>query len=86
MTYLETDQLHFITRKYFRDHIIETLPNNETDWYNGYRSWLAEQGREIVKLNPGRDFVVDILGVAPGYDQFAFADEQDATLFLLRWS
>jgi hypothetical protein len=86
MTYLETDQLHFITRKYFRDVVLETLPNNETDWYNGYRSWLAEQGCEIVKLNPGRDFAVDILGVAPGYDKFAFADEQDATLFLLRWS
>ena len=86
MTYLETDQLHFTARKYFRDHILDSLPNNETDWYNGYRSWLAEQGCEIVKPNADRDFVVDILGVAPGYDRFAFANERDATLFLLRWA
>jgi len=26
------------------------------------------------------------LGVSPGYDRFGFANEQDATLFLLRWS
>ena len=86
MTYLETDRFHWVTRKYFRDVVLETLPNNETDWYNGYRSWLAEQGCEIVRADTGRDFVVDILGVAPGYDKFAFANERDATLFLLRWS
>ena len=86
MTYLDTHKLYYKTRIYFRDNILDSLPNNETDWYNGYRSWLAEQGCEIVNPSNGRDFVVDILGVAPGYDQFVFANDQDATLFLLRWS
>jgi len=85
MIYLETDRLYYNTRLYFRDHIIDSLPNNETDWYNGYRSWLAEQGCEIIRLDTGRDFAVDILGVAPGYDQFAFENDRDATIFLLRW-
>ena len=86
MTYLETDRLHFITRKYFRDVVLETLPNNETDWYNGYRSWLAEQGCEIVRLQTDKDLAVDVLGVAPGYDRFGFNSEKDAMLFILRWA
>ena len=85
MTYLETHKLYYNTRLYFRDHIIDSLPNNETDWYNGYRSWLAEQGCAIVRPDSDKYCVVDVLGVAPGYDQFSFENDQDATLFLLRW-
>ena len=86
MIYLDTAQLYYSNRKYFRDHIIDSLPNNETDWYNGYRSWLAEQGCEIVRLNPDQYFVVDILGVAPGYDLFGFQREEDAVMFVLKYS
>jgi hypothetical protein len=62
------------------------LPNNETDWYHGYRSWLAEQGCEIVRLQTDKDLAVDVLGVAPGYDRFGFNSEKDAMLFILRWA
>ena len=86
MTYLETHRLYYNTRLYFRDHIIDSLPNNETDWYNGYRSWLAEQGCEIVRPGAEKYYVVDVLGVAPGYDQFAFENERDAMWFTLRWA
>lgn len=85
MTYIETDELYYNTRLYFRRHIMDTLPNNQTDWYYGYRSWLAEQGCAIVKYAE-KDLAVDALGVAPGYDRFVFENEQDALMFALRWS
>ena len=85
MTYLETDKFYYNTRIYFRNHILECLPNNETDWYNGYRSWLAEQGCEIVRPDKDKYLAVDVLGVAPGYDRFGFVDEQQALVFMLRW-
>ena len=84
MTYIETTQIYYNTRLYFRDHIMDTLPNNQTDWYYGYRSWLAEQGCAIVKYAE-KDLAVDALGVSPGYDRFGFENEQDATMFMLRW-
>jgi len=83
--YIETNKLHYNTRLYFRRHIMDTLPNNQTDWYYGYRSWLAEQGCTIVKYAE-KDLAVDALGVSPGYDRFGFENEQDATMFVLRWS
>ena len=86
MIYLDTAQLYYSNRKYFRDHIIDSLPNNETDWYNGYRSWLAEQGCEIVRPQSDKDIVVDILGVASGYDKFSFQQEEDAVMFVLKYS
>lgn len=85
MTYLETDQLYYNTRPAFRQQILDTLPNNEKDWYYGYRRWLKEQGCEIVRKGTKNILAIDALGVAPGYDQFAFENEQDATAFLLRW-
>ena len=87
MIYIETTQIYYNTRLYFRDHILDSLPNAETEWYNGYHSWLAEQGCEIVRPDANNDLrVVDILGVSPGYDRFGFENEQDATMFMLRWA
>jgi hypothetical protein len=84
MTYLETNPLHYTTRRYFKENIMPNLPNNFIAWYDGYRSWLAEQGCEIIKHKP--TLLVDALGVSPAYDRFGFANEQDAVIFLLRWS
>ena len=84
MIYLDTNPLHYITRRYFKENIMPNLPHDETAWYNGYRSWLTEQGCEIDK--PYSDLLCDALGVSPGYDRFKFVNDQDATLFLLRWS
>jgi hypothetical protein len=84
MIFLDTNPLHYNTRIYFKENIMPNLPHDETAWYNGYRSWLAEQGCEIIKHEP--ELLGDGLGVSTGYDRFGFANEQDATLFLLRWS
>jgi hypothetical protein len=84
MIYLDTNPLHYTTRLYFKQNIMPNLPNNMDEWYNAYRLWLTEQGCEIDKPYP--DLLCDALGVSPGYDRFKFVNDQDATLFLLRWS
>lgn len=86
MTYLETRYLYYNSRQYFRQHFIDSLPNDETEWSNGYRSWLREQGCELVRGPNEKELVVDVLGVAPGYDRFVFRNPKDATMFILRWS
>ena len=87
MTNLETDRLYYNTRLYFRQHILDTLPNNESIWYSSYRQWLKEQGCVICRPKKGDiEYIVDGLGVAPGYDYFSFEREEDAALFVLKWS
>ena len=83
MIYLETDQIHYTTREYFRKHVIDNLPNILDEWAKGYRVLLAEQGCEIVRQ--GENLLRDGLDVAPGYDRFLFRDEQAAILFSLKW-
>jgi len=85
MIYLETGKLYYNARLYFRQHILESLPHNDADWALAYKNWLQEQGCVIVKNEDDR-LIVDILGVAPGYDKFGFSNEEDAMLFTLRWS
>jgi hypothetical protein len=84
MIFLDTNPLHYNTRFYFKENIMPNLPNNFDAWYEGYRSWLAEQGCEIIKHEPKS--LGDALGVSTGYDWFGFVNDQDATLFLLKWS
>ncbi len=86
MTLLKTGDIYYNTRLYFRQHIIDSLPNDEHSWREGYRAWLAEQGCEIVRDNPVIPLVVDVLGVAPGYDRFGFKNQADAVIFTLRWT
>lgn len=86
MIYLKTDQLYYNVRKHFRLHIMDQLANNDTAWYNGFRQWLAEQGCVITNPEHYENIVMDPLGVAAGYHFFAFKKEEDATVFVLRWS
>lgn len=84
MILLKTDDLYFNTQIYFRKHYMDDLPNDDNIWRIEYHKWLKTQGAVI--LGPVRSCVKNSLGVSPGYDQFAFENESDATLFVLRWS
>lgn len=84
MIYLETEHLYYNTQVYFRKHMWVDMPNHERIWGERYRAWLAEQGCTVVD---GHSPVLrNSLGVAPGFDYFAFENEQDAAMFALRWS
>lgn len=87
-TYIPTNPIHYNTRKYFRENIIDTLPNDEKVWATVYRSWLAEQGCKIVisKKNWYTHLISDVLDVTPGYHEFEFDKEEDALIFVLKWS
>lgn len=82
---LDTEDLYYNTQVYFRHHILETLPNDDRVWRDEYHAWLKSQGAVIVKDHNLR-VLTNSLGVSPGYDKFGFKNEQDATLFILRWA
>lgn len=87
MILLPTDQIYYNTRAWFAKNILKSLPNDDQSWYEVYRIWLASQGATIKKFQFTDDQrVVDGLGVAPGYDQFEFAIDENAIIFLLKWS
>lgn len=83
MILIPTNDLYYNTQVYFRKNCMDDLPNDDKIWAKAYREWLAEQGATIVLAE---DVVRNALGVAPYYDKFGFENEQDATMFVLRWS
>lgn len=84
MILLETNDLYFNTQVYFRNNLMDDLPNDDKVWREAYHIWLKSQGAVIVKSN--HNLVRNVLGVAPFNDKFGFENEQDATMFVLRWS
>lgn len=88
MILLPTDKLYYNTRTWYSKNFLkEGTVSSGSILYNGYRSWLLEQGAVLTKFKFKDDLrVTDIFGVAPGYDQFEFKYEEDATAFILRWS
>jgi hypothetical protein len=89
MVCLETNSTLYYSniRPHYRRYFIDNLPNDETAWINGFRQWLAEQGCTVIRTKTENEIiVVDPLGIAPGHDRLCFDREQDATLFVLKWS
>jgi hypothetical protein len=85
MIFLPTYELYYSTQVYFRKHFIDDLPNDDKVWEQEYHKWLATQGATIVKTKK-IGIIRNSLGVAPYYDEFGFENDQDATMFILRWS
>jgi hypothetical protein len=85
MTYLENIDVYYSTQVYFAKNIIPRLPNDDKVWSQEYRRWLAEQGAWVVPAQSPR-IIRNALGFAPGYDNIAFENPQDLTMFILRWS
>ena len=86
MIRLPTDQLYYNTRIWFAANIVNSLPNDPQSWIDTYKIWLADQGATIKKPQSVSPRIVDGLGISPGYDQFEFENDVDATVFILRWS
>ena len=84
MILLPCGDLYYNTQVYFRQHIVDQLPNDTHVWAQAYRDWLAEQGCEIILSN--NRALRNSLGVAPWYDSFGFSNDHDATVFALRWT
>lgn len=84
MILLPCGDLYYNTQVYFRQHIVDQLPNNDRIWAQAYRDWLALQGCEIILSN--NRALRNSLGVSPLYDSFGFCNDHDATVFALRWA
>lgn len=84
MILLENSELYYNTQVYFRKNLMDDLLNDDKAWSKAYHAWLKSQGAVIVKSD--NDLLRTSLDVAPGYDKFGFENEQDATMFVLRWS
>lgn len=90
MILLPCSDFYHNTQVYFRQHIVDQLPNDPHVWAQAYRDWLALQGCEII-LSNDRASTLKLplrksLGVAPFYDSFGFRNDHDATVFALRWA
>lgn len=83
MIFLENIELYYNTQVYFRKNLMDDLPNDDKAWSKAYHAWLKSQGAVIVKSD--KCLIQTSLGVSPGYDKFGFENEQDATMFVLRW-
>lgn len=84
MILIPCDEIYYNTQVYFRKNCMDDLPNDDNSWAKAYREWLAKQGCEIITNK--NNLVTNSLGVAPFYDNFGFRIEEDATMFILRWS
>jgi hypothetical protein len=87
MIYLPTENLYYNARIYFRNNIMDTLPNDDREWKKAFSEWLGEQGCQIaLPEKMDRLLAEDVLGVAPGYYRLCFVREEDAVMFVLRWA
>lgn len=88
MILLPTNKMYYNTRTWFVNNVLTLYDvRNNLPFYKIYRDWLAEQGATLKEFKFSDNLrVVDTFGVAPMYDQFQFDCEEDATIFVLRWS
>ena len=84
MTYIDNVSVIYNIQVWFRKNCIDDLPNDSDIWAREFRKWLAEQGGEIEPSKEG--YLRNSLEIAPGYDRLKFERDEDATLFILRWS
>lgn len=88
MILLETNELYQNSIDYFRENIMNSLPDDHRVWCKVYHDWLRSQGAVIVKAN--RDtfgtLLTNAIGISPGYDHFGFENEKDVAWFMLKWS
>lgn len=86
MTYIDSLHVIYNVQVWFRKNCIDDLPNDSDIWAREFRKWLAEQGGEIDRDDYFSPRLRNGLGLAPGYDRLKFERDEDATIFLLRWS
>lgn len=85
---LETDQKYYYNA---RDYWFSNHSGPEVDRPGRlqnrkyFRNWIQDQGAAIITPS---DYLLlyDRAGVAPGYSQLRFDDDEQATFFVLKWS
>lgn len=85
MTLIETGDIYYNTRVYFRKNFMNDLPSDDLVLATVYHQWLKSQGCTIIRFT-SVELLRDSLGIAPHYDKFGFKNPEDATMFILRWS
>lgn len=87
MTYIDDLRVIYNVQVWFRENFIDDLPNDSDIWSREFRKWLADQGCEIDnEVSQATRMIRNSLGLAPGYDRFKFNRNEDAVIFVLRWS
>lgn len=81
MVRLPTDRLYYNSANYFFEHHTDGVLDYEL--VSAFDQWLQSQNTFIVKSNP--NLIRNDLGIAPGFDEFGFDNEEDAIIFKLRW-
>ena len=85
MKYIGNPDLWYNLQIHFKNNIMPNLENDDRVWAFAFRRWLKEQGADIEPAMNQR-YMRNSLGIAPHYDKLVFENEQDATMFTLRWS
>ena len=85
MKYIDNPDLWYNLQTHFKNNIMPCLENDDRVWAAAFRRWLKEQGADI-ELVLNQRLMRNSLGIAPHYDKLVFENEQDATMFILRWT
>lgn len=84
MTYIQDPKIIVWAETWF----LNQYRNDDIDDYQqiseDFLIWLRAQGCEIERSE--LKLLRDSLGIAQGYDRLRFDNEQDAVVFLLKWS
>lgn len=87
MICIPTNKLYYKIRQHYTALVTSQPISHPNDLYTHFRTWLKEQGVTLVAFKFKDDLrLTDTLGVAPGYDYFQFENDQDAVMFLLKWT
>ena len=86
MTYIDSLRVIYNVQVWFRNNRIDDLPNDTSIWSREFSKWLADQGGEIDINEEFCQGWRNGLGISPGYDRLKFERDEDAILFILRWS
>ena len=87
MIRIECGKLYYNTQVYFAKNFVTHLPNDDKEWAKAYHAWIKDQGAIIHRYTYSKSKSYrTALGVDPENDCFAFENDSDATIFILRWS
>lgn len=84
MILINCHPIYYNTQVFFKKNIIDNLPNDDNIWALEYRRWLKRQGATIVSGT--HNGINNCLGVYPLVDKFCFENDNDALIFVLKWS
>lgn len=85
MKYIENPDIWYNLQIHFSNNFIPHLEYDHKVWALAFRRWLKDQGADI-ELVMGQRLLRNSFGIAPRYDRLVFENDEDATMFILRWA